>query len=345
MKLLLFIIVLTLSCIPSIASTNNAESLFKEFMSKFAKDYKEKEKLKRFEIFKMNLERVAAMNETDPHATFSSMTRWADMSEEEYTAMHGMHGELGNQTPCQWPQGGKVPILQPTKTPKDSLDYVELGATVAVKNQGQCGSCWAHGTTAVVESRLFLDTGKIQSLSEQFLLDCDQSRICGGCCGGLPENSLQWLAGDSTAPETGTGISSEDDYPYNSESGTDPNPACDASKPRVATLTGFGVLNAPTDESVMSSLNEFGVLAVAMDSKVLQFYTGGIITDSSTCLNTNHVVAIVGYDSEDGVDYYKVRNSYGTEFGEEGYFRISRSAAEACGCYGCVIAGTGAAYL
>jgi C1A family cysteine protease len=349
MKLLLLFVLMALTSIvygSGASSLDDAESLFKVFTTKYGKEYKmEKEKLRRFEIFKENLKRVSAMNEADPHAKFSPLTRWADMTEEEYTTMHGMHGPLGNQTPCQWPQGGTAPSLKPTAEPKESLDYVKLGGTVEVKNQGQCGSCWAHGTTAVVESRLFLDTGNITSLSEQFLLDCDQSRLCGGCCGGLPENSLQWLAGDSGAPGGGTGISSEADYPYDSASGTDPNPRCDESKPRVATLTGFGVLDNPDDASVMSSLNEFGVLAVALDSKVLQFYTGGIITDSSVCQNTNHVVAIVGYDSEDGVDYYKVRNSYGTEFGEDGYFRISRGAAAACGCYGCVIGGTSATYL
>ena len=345
MKLLLLIVLMALTSIVcgSASSLDNAESLFKVFMSKFGKEYKEKEKSRRFEIFKENLKRVSAMNEADPHAKFSPLTRWADMT-EEYTTMHGMHGPLGNQTPCQWPQGGTAPSIKPTAEPKTSLDYVKKGATVDVKNQGQCGSCWVHGTTAVVESRLFLDTGNITSLSEQFLLDCDQSRLCGGCCGGLPENSLQWLAGDSGALGGGTGIASEADYPYDSGSGTDPNPRCDDSKPRIATLTGFGVLDNPDDASVMSSLNEFGVLAVSLDSTVLQFYAGGIITDSSVCQNTNHVVAIVGYDSEDGVDYYKMRNSYGTEFGEDGYFRISR-AARSCGCYGCVIGGTSANYL
>ena len=81
-----------------------------------------------------------------------------------------------------------------------------------VKNQGKCGSCWAHATTAVVEARLKLDTGNTTSLSEQFLLDCDKSRGCKGCCGGLSEDALQWLAGDSGAAGTGKGIASEAAY-------------------------------------------------------------------------------------------------------------------------------------
>ena len=124
-------------------------------------------------------------------------------------------------------------------------------AALSANSSKRVQSC--SDRTAVVESRLFLSTGNITSLSEQFLLDCDQSRVCGGCCGGLPETSLQWLAGDSGAPGGGTGISSEADYPYDSASGTDPNPRCDDSKPRIATLTGFGVLNNPDDASVMVS--------------------------------------------------------------------------------------------
>ena len=97
------------------------------------------------------------------------------------------------------------------------------GATVAVKDQGNCSSCWAHATTAVVEGRLKLDTGNITSLSEQYLLDCDKSRVCSGCCGGLSEDSMQWLAGESgAATGEGPGISSEEAYPYTSASGTDP---------------------------------------------------------------------------------------------------------------------------
>ena len=74
-----------------------------------------------------------------------------------------------------------------------SLDYVALGATVAVKNQGKCGSCWVHATTAVVEGRLKIDTGNTTSLSEQYLMDCDTTRVCNGCCGGLPERTLNGL--------------------------------------------------------------------------------------------------------------------------------------------------------
>ena len=309
---------------------------------KFDKSYTEHERLKRFEIFSANYNRISALKVDQPYARFSYLTRWADKTRQEFDMMHG---GFGGSTPCQFTTDGEIDYLKPTAEPQEYLDYVKMGATVEVKNQGECSSCWAHATTAVVEGRLFLDTGNTTSLSEQYLIDCDKSRICRGCCGGLSEDSLQWLAGESGAPGGGQGIPSEMDYPYASVDGVDPNLKCNTSAPMVATLNGFGVLSNPTDASVVSAITQYGVLSVAIDAHVLQFYTGGVITDGSACTSTNHAVAIVGYGSEDGIDYYKIRNSYGEEFGEEGYFRISYSAAVACGAYGCVTGGTQASYV
>jgi hypothetical protein len=352
-RVLVLLVLATTACTSLPTTDTSTEALFDTFGATYGKVYSGPSELAaRFKVFSSNVARVAAANSADPHAQFSPLTRWADMTPEEYAQMHGLlqpvassehSGVAGGALPCQF-SGGKVPKLSPTAPPLSSLDYVARGATVAVKDQGKCGSCWAHATTAVAESRLKLDTGNITSLSEQFLLDCDPSRVCQGCCGGLSERSLQWLAGDSGGlPREGQGMSSEADYPYSSESGTDPTEGkCRLDPPLVAhsALRGFGVLSSPSDASVVSASTQYGVLSVSMDSRVLQFYKGGIITNSSACVQSNHAVAIVGYGSEGGMDYYKVRNSYGTQFGEEGYFRISRPAAQSCGFYGCVIAGT-----
>jgi len=341
----LFAIAAALAPAVSSMSADAASSLFEEFVAEFNKEYPTQEKKEeRFEIFAANVGRVAALNELHSHATFSHMTRWADMTKIEYDQMHGLTAASYG---CQFDDQTEnvVPLLHPTAEPQESLDYVALGATVEVKDQGLCASCWAHATTAVVEGRLKFDTGNTTSLSEQFLLDCDPSRICKGCCGGLSERSLQWLAGDSGGlAKEGEGISSEELYPYVSASGTDPTQyRCSDSTPLIATLTGFGVLPNPTEATMLAAVTEYGVLSVAMDASVLQFYTSGIITDSSGCGDSNnHAVAIVGYGSDSGVGYFKVRNSYSANFGEEGYFRIARAAAEACGMYNCVIAGTGA---
>lgn len=335
------------------ADASTTVQLFDDFTAAFDKVYESRlERASRFAIFSDNVVRVAAMNAADPHAVYSALTPWADMSPEEYSQMHGLlsRASAGPMSadpglPCQFSGQGKAPNLFPTAPPASSLDYVAQGATVAVKNQGKCGSCWAHATTAVVEARMKLDTGNITSLSEQYLLDCDSARVCKGCCGGLPERALQWLAGDSGGlPGEGQGIAGEAAYPYASASGTDPTSGrCNHAPPLVAKLRGFGVLASPSAASVVSASTQYGVLASTIDAHVLQFYKSGIITNFQNCSASNHAVAIVGYGTEGGVDFLKVRNSYGTQFGEDGYFRIARQAGQAapgCGLYGCVIAGT-----
>lgn len=312
--------------------------LFENFEATFGKVYLDGgDRMRRFSIFMDNMKKIDVLNNnTDGNAVYSHLTQWADLTEKEFTAMHGFLP----QTICQF--ATPAPTLSPTATPKPSLDYVALGATVGVKNQGKCGSCWAHASTAVVESRLKIDTGNITSLSEQYLMDCDTKRVCGGCCGGLPERSLQWLASKSCP-----GIASERQYPYVSGSGQDPTQNhCKSSVPLVGKVTGFGVLNGDA-QSMLSGNTEYGVLGVAMDSSPLQFYKSGIITNPKCTEVSNHAVAIVGYGSENGVDYWKVRNSYGEKFGEDGYFRIERTTdiGAPCGMAGCVIAATGAEYI
>ena len=253
-----------------------------------------------------------------------------------------MHG-LAPDMVCQFETPPQQ--LTPTTEPKDSLDYVALGATAPVKNQGECSSCWAHAVTAVAEGRLKLDTGHLTSLSVQDLMDCDKSRLCKGCCGGLPERSLQWLAASPA-----NGIASEADYPYTSGTGTDPTQGhCNKTAPRIARVTGMGIV-AGDSHSMLAAATQYGVLGVAMDASPLQFYKSGVIANVSECSEvlSNHAVAIVGYGVDDGVEYWKVRNSYGAQFGEEGYFRIERfdgAQGAPCGISGCVVAATGAEYI
>ena len=321
-------------------ATGPEVKLFEEFEVMFERRYTTaEERLDRYNVFKDNLKRINELNNsTGGTAVYSHLTQWADSTKHEFTTMHGFLP----QTVCQF--ATPAPTLSPTATPKSSLDYVALGATVGVKNQGKCGSCWAHATTAVVEGRLKIDTGNITSLSEQYLLDCDPKRVCQGCCGGLPERTLQWLASESCP-----GIASEQQYPYASGSGTDPTKnQCKSNVPLVGNVTGMGVLNGDA-RSMVSGSTEYGIIGVAMDSSPLQFYKSGIITNPKCTDTSNHAVAIVGYGAENGVDYWKVRNSYSTKFGEDGYFRIERYASGGdgapCGMSGCVVAATGAKYL
>ena len=319
----------------------SAERRFAEFLAAFGRNYTSASvRLKRFQIFEDNVAKIAQLTSSNPLAVYSHLTPWADLTEDEFTTMHGLHASKEGQ--CQFAEGKDGPTLTPTAAPPEALDWVARGATTPVKDQGKCSSCWAHASTAVVESRLQIDTGNITSLSEQYLMDCDSARVCGGCCGGLPERALQWLAGPSHP-----GIASEASYPYTSAGGTDPTEGqCNHGAPLVAKVSGFGVVRAQDDTAFLSASAQYGVLSTTMDSTAIQFYQSGVITSPSCPKGlTNHAVAIVGYGAENGVSYWKVRNSYGTKFGESGYFRIGRKVAhENCGMGVCLIAATGASY-
>ena len=317
------------------------EKRFAEFMAAFGRNYSSAAmRLERLGVFEANLAKIVQLNARDPGAVYSHLTPWADLREGEFATMHGLHTSEKGQ--CQFAEGEEGPTLTPTVAPPESLDWVARGATSPVKDQGKCASCWAHASTAVVESRLQIDTGKITSLSEQYLLDCDSARVCKGCCGGLPERVLQWLA-DPGVP----GIASEASYPYTSAGGEDPTKGkCNHAVSPVAKVNGFGVVRGQDDATFLAASAQYGVLSTTMDATAIQFYQSGVIT-TPDCPGgaTNHAVAIVGYGTENGFAYWKVRNSYGTAFGESGYFRIARKAAhQDCGMGICLIAATGANY-
>ena len=318
---------------PSIRSTETGiDAVFTRFMSKFGKEYSSvEERSRRMSVFAANVEHVKELNQRDAHANYSALTRWADLTAAEFASIHG----LEPNTMCQLVE--PAPTLHPAAKPKESIDYVAMGATVEVKNQGNCGSCWAHATTAAVEGRLKIDTGRTTSLSVEFLIDCDTARVCQGCCGGLNERALQWLAGSP-------GIASTEDYPYTSAGGSD-GKACNTSAPLTARVTGYGIvpqdamlagnteyvtasrtpdlkplrlLSPPLTASQTPDLQppstllsaaavltlcsprrsisacRYGVLATAMDSRPLQFYTGGVITDLIGCQSTSNHVSLRG---------------------------------------------------
>nr|CCA19507.1 cysteine protease family C01A putative [Albugo laibachii Nc14] len=170
----------------------------------------------------------------------------------------------------------------------ESVDWVEKGAVTGVKNQGMCGSCWAFSTTGAIEGATFISSGKLVSLSEQELVDCDHNGD-HGCNGGLMDHAFSWISEHD-------GICSEEDYAYiHSQS------LCRSCKPVVSPV------------------------AVAIDAgdRSFQFYQSGVY--NKTCgTQLDHGVLTVGYGVEDGQKYWKVKNSWGNSWGEKGYIRLSR---------------------
>jgi C1A family cysteine protease len=189
-----------------------------------------------------------------------------------------------------------------------SVDWTTKGAVTPVKDQGQCGSCWAFSTTGGIEGSYQLATGNLVSISEQQFVDC--SKANSGCNGGLMDTAFEFAEG--------TAIATEGSYPYTARDGT-----CKSSfTTGVAkgAVTGYKDV-ANSASGLQSALNSNPVsVAIQADQSVFQQYTGGVI--SSGCGSSlDHGVLAVGYDG----NTIKVKNSWGASWGVDGYVSIDAS--------------------
>jgi C1A family cysteine protease len=208
----------------------------------------------------------------------------------------------------------------PTDNLPASVDWRTSGAVNDIKDQGQCGSCWAFSAIASVEGHHAVKTGKLLSLSEQQLVDCSKNGN-EGCNGGDMSLAFQYA-------ET-TGLELESVYPYE---GVDGTCRATAAQEKVKVTADHAVpVNSVAQLKAAIATGPVAV-AIEADTMVFQFYSGGIFNSKSCGTNLDHGVAAVGYGTKSGQDYYIVRNSWGASWGESGYINIA--AVEGAGICG-----------
>ena len=212
-------------------------------------------------------------------------------------------------TPAPRKEGTRmVAAFEGVETP-DSVDWATTDAVTAVKNQGSCGSCWAFSTTGGMEGAYFLKNGKQVSFSEQQLVDCDTAED-QGCNGGLMDNAFQYIAKN--------GLATEDSYSYTGKDGS-----C-ASFTAVEGTVGVTYTDVSNTEEALAAAVAQQPVSVAVDADIKwQLYRGGIFTKTSG-VALDHGVLAVGFGAEDGKAFWKVKNSWGASWGEDGFIRMQK---------------------
>jgi hypothetical protein len=269
----------------------------------------------RLGIFQVNDAHIQRIN-SDSNNTFTvGHNKFSTYTDDEYKKLLGYKGTFKFDENAEYVDG------KDTLTGATEVDWISKGAVNAVKDQGQCGSCWAFSATAAVEAAHFLKTGNLLSLAEQQLVDCDTSSM--GCDGGLQKYAFRYL--EKSAQEL------EGEYPYTAQDG---NCVYEKSEGKVDVTKYHSVL--PMNKWSLKSAIQKTVVSVTVeaDNKVFQFYQSGVLNSSECGHQLDHAIAAVGYgvDADSKLEYYHVRNSWGASWGDNGYIKIATKSLGAGIC-------------
>ena len=207
----------------------------------------------------------------------------------------------------------------------DSINWVTKGAVNAVRNQGGCGGCYTFSSVASLEGAYFIKNGALPMFSEQQLLDCTSSYGNSGCFGGLMSNAFTYLKTHKAMTRSS--------YPYTATAGACKYDTSDG----VINITGYTSITKNDPDAHMAALQNGPVsIAIAASSSYFQFYKTGVITSTGCGTSVNHAVNMVGYgtDTASGNPYWLIRNSWGANWGDKGYFKVLRGSSNSAGICG-----------
>jgi C1A family cysteine protease len=280
---------------------------FGKWMSTHNKVYSTYEEYKnRLAVFSDNYAKIEKLNLESTSAVFS-INKFADLSSAEFKALY-----LGYE-PSSTPVNRETLRLPRIAAP-DTFDWISKGKVTPVKDQKQCGSCWAFSATENIESVWMIAKGltpdNFEPLAPQQIVDCDTND--GGCNGGDTVTAYQYVI-------SAGGQDTEKSYPYKAV-----NQDCKFKSSDIeSTISSFKYATKDKNEDEMKTATAtVSPLSICVDAEPWQFYTGGILKASQCSTSLDHCVQITGYDTSAATPYWEVRNSWGTDWGEKGFIRL-----------------------
>jgi len=317
----LAVLALAISCTLAFDVTLNQQwKLWKDANNK---QYSDAEEHVRRAVWESNLKIVQEHNlEADlgVHTYWLGMNAYADLTNTEFVKqMNGYNATLkGTRN-----QVRNTFTFDPSVQLPDTVDWRTKGYVTPIKDQGQCGSCWAFSATGSLEGQHFAKAGELVSISEQNLVDCSRKQGNMGCNGGLMDYAFEYI-------KVNNGIDTEKSYPYEAVDRTCRFKAADVG----ATDTGFVDVATKDESALEQAVATIGPISVAIDAShsSFQLYKRGVYNEPR-CSQTqlDHGVLAVGYGVEGSKDYWLVKNSWGTSWGTEGYIMMTRNKKNQCG--------------
>ncbi|MED6118381.1 hypothetical protein PIB30_002087 [Stylosanthes scabra] len=302
----------------SASSSSDTSQLFRTWCDHHGKTYSsDEERTYRLKVFQDNYDYVQRHNQMPDSSYTLSLNAFADLTHQEFKASRlasRSSSFLRFSNPQRRFSNDNDNYNNILRQVPSSIDWRNEGAVTPVKDQGSCGACWSFSATGAIEGINKIVTGSLESLSEQELVDCDK-KYNSGCEGGLMDYAYQFIIDNK-------GIDTESDYPYLTHEAT-----CnkDKMKRRVVTIDGYTDVPSNNEKKLLEAVATQPVsVGICGSERAFQLYSKGIFTGPcSTALD--HAVLIVGYGSENGVDYWIVKNSWGTSWGMNGYIHMVRN--------------------
>lgn len=295
--------------------------------------------------FAAALATIESLKELHPHANFSVNTPFVLLTSDEFLAYVNRYSVDANATPIRGSSSSSTTtssdsaagpmtlasedstsgtsgsaIMTSAAADGETVDWQEAGCVTAVKDQGECGACWAFSATAAMESGYCVfSNGSLPSLADQELISCDTAGENQGCGGGYTAYTIDYIA-----DTRGGKMCTLDSYPFTSDDGTVASCALSSCTEVDISVTGYESIREDPDALEDAVRTQPVSVFLYSGSSAFQYYSGGILTGDNCDKSGSHSGLAVGFGEADGIKYWRIKNQWGTDWGEEGYVRVQR---------------------